>query len=408
MKLPSISFTFVLLTIMINMMGVGLIWPILPTLVGDLMGESLTQKTIIIGAISVIFSLMQFIFAPILGTLSDKFGRRPVMLICLLGLGVDTLLLALATNVWWLLAARALGGIFGASYSIASAYIADTSEPDDRAANFGLLGAAFGIGFIIGPLLGGLLGSVDIRLPFYIAAALSFANLVVGYFFLEESLPENQRNQSAKLRDANPFGTLKLLSSHSSLLLVSLVYFVANLTQRGMETIWILFSQHQYGWNVSEAGLSLAIVGASYFVVQGFLVGPVINRYGEKLTATLGMLLCACMFLILAFNTNSLIGYLGIPLYALGAGCAIPAMQSMASRFIPANQQGHLQGSLTALLGIAAIIGPALSSASFAYFTSRIAPISFAGAYFFVGAFIFMGVAWATRRLNSASENRAQ
>jgi DHA1 family tetracycline resistance protein-like MFS transporter len=293
-----------------------------------------------------------------------------------------------------------LGGVFGATYSIASAYITDTMKQEDRAAGFGMLGAAFGIGFIIGPMVGGFFGSIDTRMPFYFAAGLSFLNFVLGFFFLKETLPPEKRSKRS-INYANPFGTLALISSSRTLLLLGCVLLLLNIAQRGMETIWVIFTQHQYGWNLQEAGISLAIVGVSYFVVQGFLVRPTVAALGEKKTAYTGMLLCACMFLILAINTHPWVGYLGIPLYALGAGCAAPALQAIASQFVEPEQQGHLQGSLTALGGLSAIAGPAISAASFSYFTAEGAPYDFPGAYFLLGSVIFVITALLTTQIQS-------
>lgn len=374
-------------------------WPILPSLVEELTGGDVSNTAAIYGATAVVFSIMQFLFAPVMGALSDRFGRRPVMLVALLGLGFDTLLLAFAPSIFWVFVGRALGGIFGATHSIASAYVSDTMKPEDRAAGFGMLGAAFGIGFIVGPLVGGFFGAYDIRLPFYFAAALSFINVLLGWFFLRETLPMEKRNPD-NLKKANPFGTLGLMTSNSTLFLLAIILLLVNATQRGMETIWVIFAQHQYKWDIPEAGISLAVVGVSYFIVQGFLVRPTVAALGEVKTAVIGLALCATMFALLSFNTVPLIAYLGIPLYALGAGCSAPALQAIASRYVAPEQQGHLQGSLTGIAGLAAIAGPALSSGSFSYFTSENAPYDFPGAYFFLGMLVFIGCSMLATRLN--------
>ena len=395
----NISIWIVLGTIMINMMGVGMMWPILPTLVEELTGGDISNTAAVYGAVAVVFSVMQFLFAPVMGALSDRFGRRRIMLLALLGLGFDTLLLAFAPSIFWVFLARALGGIFGATYSIASAYIADTMTEKDRAAGFGMIGAAFGIGFIIGPMIGGFFGALDTRLPFYFAAILSFLNFGMGYFFLQETLPEEKRNR-ASLKKANPFGTLKLMTANRTLILLGITLLLVNAAQRGMETIWVLFAQHQYGWGVREAGISLAVVGISYFVVQGFLVRPTVATLGEAKTAVIGLLLCALMFLLIAINTVPMVAYFGIPLYALGAGCAAPALQAIASRFVPADQQGHLQGALTSVSGLAAIAGPALSTSSFSWFTGPNTPIDFPGAYFLLGTVVFLFTSFLAAQLN--------
>lgn len=375
------------------MMGAGLVWPTLPSLVSELTGGTISQTAAIYGATAVIFSLMQFIFAPLMGALSDRYGRRRVMLVALTGLGFDNILLALAPTIGWMFIGRAVGGILGATISTANAYIADTTEAKDRAAAFGMIGAAFGVGFIIGPILGGFLGSYDLRLPFYCAAALSFGNAIFGYFYLEESLPEDKRDKSS-LKRANPFGTLKLLMSTRVLMLLGIALMLVSAMQRGLEALWVIFSELQYGWNSQETGFSLAVVGASYVFVQGYLVRKVIPKFGEINTIIGGFLLSSLMYVMLAFNTNGLLGYLGIIPYIIGWGCAQPALQAIASRQVSDEQQGLLQGSLTSVGGLAAIVGPALSTTSFSYFTSSIAPVYFPGAFFLFGAFVLIISAW--------------
>jgi len=375
------------------MMGAGLVWPTLPSLVAELTGGSISQTAAIYGATAVVFSLMQFLFAPLMGALSDRYGRRRVMLIALTALGLDNIFLAFAPTIGWMFFGRALGGVFGATVSIANAYIADTTESKDRAAAFGMIGAAFGVGFIIGPILGGFLGTYDLRLPFYCAAALSFANAIFGYFYLQETLPIEKRDTSS-LKRANPFATLKLLASTRVLLLLGVALMLVSAMQRGLEALWVIFSELQYGWNSQETGFSLAIVGASYVFVQGFLVRKVIPRFGEINTIIGGFLLSATMYVMLAFNTNGLLGYFGIIPYIIGWGCAQPALQAIASRQVGDGKQGLLQGALTSVGGLAAVAGPAMSTTSFSYFTSPLAPIYFPGAFFLFGAFILILSAW--------------
>ena len=374
-------------------MGAGLVWPTLPSLVSELTGGTVSQTAAIYGATAVVFSLMQFLFAPLMGALSDRYGRRSVMLIALTALGLDNIFLALAPTIGWMFVGRAVGGILGATTSIANAYIADTTEAKDHAAAFGMVGAAFGVGFIIGPVLGGFLGSYDLRLPFYCAAALSFGNAIFGYFYLKETLPEEKRDTSS-LKRANPFGTLKLLTSNKVLMLLGIALMLVSAMQRGLEALWVIFSELQYGWSPQETGFSLAIVGASYVFVQGYLVRKVIPRFGEINTIIGGFLLSALMYVMLAFNTIGALGYIGIIPYIIGWGCAQPALQSIASRQVSEDKQGLLQGALTSVGGLAAVAGPALSTTSFSYFTSAIAPVYFPGAFFLFGAFILILSAW--------------
>ena len=395
------------MAIMINMMGVGMMWPILPSLVEELTTGDISNTAAIYGATAVVFSIMQFLCAPFMGALSDRYGRRRMMLIALLGLGFDTLLLAFAPSIIWVFLGRALGGVFGATYSIASAYVTDTMKQEDRAAGFGMLGAAFGIGFIIGPLVGGFFGEIDLRMPFYFAATLSFANFIAGYFLLAETLPPEKRS-SESLKRANPFGTFGLMKSNRTLLLLAIILLMLNATQRGMETIWVIYTQHLFDWSLTEAGISLAVVGISYFFVQGFLVRPIVASLGEETSATIGLALCTVMFAILSFNETPWVAYAGIPFYALGAGVTAPALQAIASRHVSTNEQGHLQGALTAIAGLSAIIGPALSAASFSYFTSDAAPFELPGAYFLLGTIVFICTAILTRFLAKPGHERTQ
>lgn len=378
---------------MINMMGAGLVWPILPSLVTELTGGSISRTAAIYGATAVVFSLMQFLFAPIMGALSDRYGRRPIMLLALIALGLDNILLAFAPTIGWMFFGRAMGGIFGATTSIANAYIADTMDAKDRATGFGMIGAAFGVGFIVGPVLGGILGSYDLRLPFYCAAGLSFANAIFGYFFLQETLPPKKRDKTSLTR-ANPFSTLKLLGSSKLLMLLGIALMLVSAMQRGLESLWVIFSQLQYGWDTQEVGFSLATVGASYVFVQGYLVRIVVPKFGEINTIIGGFILSATMYVLLAFNTFGIFGYLGIIPHVIGWGCAAPALQAIASRQVGEDKQGLLQGALTSVGGLAAVAGPAIATTTFSYFTSPLAPLYFPGAFFLLGSFVLILSAW--------------
>lgn len=393
--MPSPAILAVLAAVMINMMGVGLVWPILPQLVAELApGATPSQVALWYGSIAVVFSIMQFLCAPLLGALSDRFGRRPVMLFALLGLGLDNLLLAFAPSLAWMFVGRALGGMLGATMSVATAYMADVTEGKDRAGAFARIGAAFGVGFIIGPVLGGVLGSIDIRLPFLVAAGLSLANFAIGWFFLAETLPGEKR-RARRWRELNPFGAFAWLASQPAILLLAVAFTIATVMQRGLESVWVLFSGVQYGWGPREAGLSLTVVGICFVVVQGFLVGPSVKRFGEMRVLIGGYALSTVMFVFIAFNTSGLLGYLGIIPHVLGWGMATPALQALASRQVDESSQGYLQGSLTALAGLSAILGPAMSNATFAFFISDAAPVAFPGAFFLIGS-VFIAAATLT------------
>jgi DHA1 family tetracycline resistance protein-like MFS transporter len=378
---------------MVNMTGVGIIWPMLPLLVERLTGGGTAHVALWYGALAVVFSAMQFLFAPVLGALSDRYGRRPVMLLALAGMGLDNLLLAFAPTLWLVFIGRAVGGIFGASWAVANACMADVTQGKDRAAAFGMVGAAFGVGFIIGPFLGGVLGDIDTRLPFLTAAGLSFANVAFAWFFLRETLPPEKRS-ARPLIDTNAFSALAWMARKPGILLLAIAFLIATSMQRGLEAVWVLFTGVQYGWGVREAGISLAIVGASYVVVQGFLVRRIVARIGERIAVGAGFALSACIFALLAFNTSGALGYLGILPHVLGWGVAGPALQALASQAVGPKEQGFLQGGLTAAGGLAAIIGPAMATGIFAWFNSQAAPFPFPGAFFLAGAGFLLLSAW--------------
>lgn len=379
----------VLATVVVNMTGVGLFWPILPMLVGELGGGDISQTAWTYGALSVVFAVMQFLFAPVMGALSDRYGRRPVLLVALAGMGFDSLLIAMAPNLAWVFAGRALGGVFGATFSVANAYMADISEAKDRAAAFGLVGAAFGLGFILGPLMGGVLGEIDLRLPVYAAAGLSFLNVAFGWFFLKESLPEENRRTTPLFR-TNVFSVIRWIAASAVIAPLAIALFIANTMQRGLESIWVLFTGVQYGWGTSEAGISLAVVGISFVFVQGFLVKRVVAAIGEVATIAAGFSLSAAMYVMLAFNESGMIGYLGIIPHVIGWGVSNPALQALASRHVGPDEQGTLQGALTSVSGLASIGGPAIATSAFAYFTSDQAPIHFPGAFFLAGGALLL------------------
>lgn len=359
-------------------------WPILPLLVKELIGGSISEVATIYGATAIIFSIMQFIIAPVMGILSDRFGRKPVMLISLAALGFDNILLALAPTIGWMFFGRMIGGAFASTMAIANAYVADTTLADKRAKGFGLIGAAFGIGFVIGPLIGGILGEIDLRLPFWFAALLSFANVGIGWVFLKESLPVENR-QKRSLRQSSPISSIHWVFTTTGLTAIAAITLISNTMQRGMESVWVLFTQHQYGWGMQDAGISLAVVGISFIIVQGFLVGRVIPWLGEIKTIVYGSLISASMFFMLAFNSLGILGYLGIVPHVLGWALASTAMQTLASKRVNASDQGYLQGALSGISGLAAIIGPLLSNSSFAWFTSAGSVVIFPGAYFLLG-----------------------
>lgn len=375
------SFVIVLATIMINMMGVGLVWPILPKLVEELTGGTLSEVSAVYTATVVVFSIMQFAVAPLMGILSDRFGRKPIMLFSLAALGVDYLLLAIAPSMIWMFIARSVAGAFAATFSIANAYVADTMEPDKRAGGFGLIGAAFGLGFIVGPVIGGFLGEIDLRLPFWFAASVSFLNVVFGAMFMRESLPPEKRRKRGLIQ-SNPFSSVRWMFKKPMLFLMAVILLLANTMQRGLESIFVLFTQHQYGWGMADAGISLAIVGVCFVVVQGFLAGKIIPMFGERNVIVWGLGVSSMFYFVMAFNRLSWIGFVGIVPHVSGWALASTAIQSFASRQVEADSQGYLQGAITGLGGLSAIFGPILAGSSFSWFTSQNAPFHFPGAFF--------------------------
>ena len=404
--MPNPSLLIVLVTVMINMMGVGLAWPILPLLVKDLTGGSVSEVATIYGATAIIFSIMQFIVSPIMGILSDRFGRKPVMLVALTALGFDNILLALAPTIGWVFIGRMIGGAFASSMAIANAYVADTTEVKNRAKGFGMVGAAFGIGFVVGPLIGGVLGEIDLRYPFWFAAFLAFANVSFGWFLLKETLPKEKRRKRT-LGQSNPVASIYWIFTTTGLAGIGLISLIGTTTQRGMESLWVLFTQHQYGWGMRDAGISLAVFGISYIIVQGFLAGRIIPWLGETRTIVYGCLLSSAMFMLLAFNTWGLLSYLGIIPHVLGWALASTAIQTFASRQVGASEQGYLQGALTGISGFSAIIGPLLSNLSFALFTREHATIIFPGAYFLLGAFTLILTAILAARITLSTPAKA-
>ena len=393
------SVLFVLVTLFIDSLGAGLVIPILPKLVEQLLGGEISQASIVFGVLASLYAVMQFFCAPVLGAVSDRYGRRPVILLALFGLGCDYVLLSVAPSIWWLVLGRILAGIGGATFVPAGAYIADVSPPEKRAANFGLIGVAFGLGFIAGPALGGILGGGNLRLPFMVAAGLTFANFLYGLLVMPESLkPEHRRR--IVLSQANPFGALRAIwryPSVSSLVPVSLASAVA---QMGLQSVWVLYTGYRYGWGVAEVGISLAVVGALFAAAQGALVRPVVGRFGEARALAGGLAVAAVAFVLFGLATTGWMMYAVTAVYMLGLGVIGPSAQGLMSRAMPPSEQGLLQGAMASVNTGAAIIGPALATGLFAYFVSPTAPVILPGAPFFMGSLLcLVSLAFALRSL---------
>lgn len=375
------ALVFIFITLFLDVLGIGLVVPILPKLVESLAGGGVDRASFLFGWLVGLYALMQFLFAPILGNLSDRFGRRPVILFSLFGSGLDYLLLAWAPTLPWFFLGRIVSGITGANFSAAAAYIADVSPPERRAANFGLIGAAFGIGFIFGPALGGWLGDYGLRVPFIAAGILTLVNGLYGLFILPESLkPENRRSFS--LSRSNPIGALLGLRRHRLVLGLSVSYFISSLAHQVYPSIWVLYTGYRYGWDTKQTGLSLALVGLMAAIVQGGLARKLIPKWGERRSAIVGF---AIMAIALTGYGLAPEGWIVYPLIVFGSlsGLAVPAIQGMISRTVGDNEQGGIQGSLTSLQSVAGALGPLLATAVFGFFISEKAPAIVPGAPFF-------------------------
>lgn len=392
---------FIFVTLMIDVTGLGLIIPVLPALIQELTGDNISQASEYGGWLTFTFAIMQFIFAPILGGLSDKFGRRPVLLVALFGFALDYLFLSFAPTLAWLFLGRALAGIAGASITTATAYIADISTSENRAQNFGMIGAAFGLGFIVGPVIGGLLGSLGPRIPFMVAAALTFINFLYGYFILPESLSENNRRPFSWKR-ANPIGSLKQLKRYPAISGLSVSFILIYLAAHAVQSNWTFFTIEKFGWGEKMIGISLGVVGLLVALVQGGLIRVVNPWLGNEKSVYTGLLLYSAGLFLFAFASQSWMMFVFLIPYCLG-GIAGPALQSIISGSVPANEQGELQGALTGLVSLTSIAGPPMMTGLFAYFTKPGAPVHFSGAAFLLGAILMLisaGIAYRSLHVN--------
>jgi DHA1 family tetracycline resistance protein-like MFS transporter len=360
------AFTFVLVTVLLDMVGFGIIIPVLPALIEDVGEVGLAQAAAIGGWMYFAFSLAQFVSAPLMGNLSDRFGRRPLLLLAILGLGLDYVLSALAPTLFWLFVGRVLAGVCGSSWVIANAFIADVKAPEDRAKAFGLMGAAFGVGFVIGPAIGGLLGELGPRVPFWVAAGISFLNLVYGWFVLPETLPRDKR-RAFEWRRANPFGAFAVFRRYPGVLPLCGVLFVFFFASSVYPAIWPFWGMAKFGWSESMVGLTLAVFGLVMAGFQGGLTGPAVKRWGERRVAVIG-LVCATI----AAAGYGLAGGLGVVVVLMVVhgpeGFVQPMLMAMMSRVVPENAQGELQGGISAVTNIAMLAGTVTFSQVFAAF----------------------------------------
>lgn len=390
--MPRLPVLFIVLTMIIDAMGIGLIMPVMPDLIRDVQGASLADAAKWGGIMAFSYAVMQFLFGPMVGNLSDRFGRRPVLLVSLFAMAVDYLIMAVAGTIWLLLAGRIFGGLTAATHSTATAYMADISKPEEKAQNFGLVSAAFGIGFVLGPLIGGLLSTFGPRAPFVAAAGLAGLNFILGYFALGETVTDRIR-RPFMWRRANPFGALIAVARLPGLRALMFVFFLYQMAFYVYPSVWSYFTQERFGWTPQIVGYSLAAFGISMAISQGFLIRIVIPKLGERKTVIMGFILDIIAFALTGLLTNGWIVMGLAPISAIGA-MATPALQGIMSRAADDNQQGELQGVLTSITALAMILSPLLMTQVFAHFSGGGASIYLPGAPFLV-SMLMMAIALA-------------
>ena len=389
---------FIFVTVLLDMLALGVVVPILPKLIESFVGNDTASAARYFGLFGTVWALMQFVFQPVVGSLSDRFGRRPVVLLSNFGLAADYVLMALAPSLWWLFIGRMISGITSSSISTAFAYIADVTPPEKRAAVFGKIGVAFGAGFILGPALGGLFGDVSPRLPFWIAAGLSFLNWLYGLLILPESLPKARRT-AFHWRSANPVGALHLLRSDRLLAGLSLANFFAQLAHVVLPSVFVLYAGYRYGWDVKTVGLVLAAVGVLSMVVQGLAIGPIVKSFGEQSALLFGLGCGAVGLFVYGAAPTGLWFCAGLPVNALW-GVAGAATQALMTRRVTPEQQGQLQGATSSVQSVSQLLGPFLFTLTFAWFVGDNAPMKLPGAPFLLaGALLVLALAIAARTL---------
>jgi DHA1 family tetracycline resistance protein-like MFS transporter len=390
---------FIMVTIVIDMLAFGMIIPVLPILLKNFEGGNAPRAAEVYGWFGTAWALMQFIFSPVQGSLSDHFGRRAVILFSCAGLGLDFILMALAQNIWWLFVGRVISGITAASFSTAAAYITDVTPPEKRAASFGLLGTAFGIGFVVGPALGGLLASLSPRLPFWAAAVMALTNVCWGLFVLPESLPRERRVAFA-WKNANPVGALRFLRGHPTLAGLATSYFLINLAHAVLPSITVLYMNYRYGWDTRAVGALLAGVGVSSLIVQGLLVKPAVKWLKERRAMAIGFTCGGIGFLIYGLAPTGALFWIGVPIMSLW-GIANPSLQTHMTRLVDGTEQGRLQGALASLVGLGSLIGPIVFTQTFA---TAITAWALPGAPYYLAAALVFAATWVGWRTATPDE----
>jgi MFS transporter, DHA1 family, tetracycline resistance protein len=378
---------FIFVTVLLDMLAFGVIAPIMPRLVADFLHGNIARASEYMGLFVTTWAVMQFFFSPVLGMLSDRFGRRPVILLSNFGLGLDYVVMALAPTIGWLFLGRVLSGISSASIPTANAYISDSTPAEKRARGFGILGAAFGIGFVLGPAVGGWLGAINPRLPFWIAAALSILNAFYGLLVLPESLPPERREPRFHWKSANPAGALKLLRSRRDLFALAIVNFLGFLAHEVYATVFVLSTMFRYSWNEKMIGEALAVVGVAQIVSYTVLVGPFVKRFGERVSLFAGLIFGAIGFALFGWAPVGWIFLAAIPINCLW-GLAGPSSQSLMTRCVSQSEQGQLQGAIGSIRGMAMIIGPGMFSSVFAIFIGH--GNDFPGAPWYLASFLLL------------------
>lgn len=380
------AFYFIIVTVGLDFLAFGIIAPVLPNLILHFEAGSMSRAASITGWFGFAWATMQFLFSPILGALSDRYGRRPVILLSCLGLGLDYIFMALAPSLRWLFVGRLISGITTSNVSTAFAYITDVTAPAERAKKFGMLGAAFGVGFIIGPAVGGFLGAYNLRFPFWVAAGLSLANALYGFFILPESLPPERRAKTG-WHMANPFASFSLLGSHPELAGLAIVATLFYLAHNALPSVWVLYTEYRYAWTEREVGYSLAAVGVCAAIVSGGLVGPYVKKFGERFSLLSGLIFGVLGFAGFAFAAHSYFLLAAIPFIALW-GVAGPAMQSLMSQRVDHSSQGKLQGAINSLRSITGMAGPPLFTQVFAFSIAPATPLHLPGAPYYLAAIL--------------------